>query len=157
MILETSVRIRAIRRDELPALLDLYRYLVPDDLPLPEETILWEHWDRILADTNLHTLVAEIDGQIVSTCTLAIILNLTRGTRPYGLIEHVVTHLDYRRRGIATQVLRHTLAIAWEQGCYKVMLLTSSKSEDTYRFYENAGFKRGVKTGFIATAADFQH
>ena len=34
---------------------------------------------------------------------------------------------------------QHTLAIAWKQHCYKVMLLTSSRQERTLRFYEQAG------------------
>ncbi|YAG15150.1 hypothetical protein NSTC745_04511 [Nostoc sp. DSM 114161] len=50
--------------------------------------------------------------------------------------------------------LHYALDLAWQQKCYKVMLLTSSKSEETLRFYERAGFKRGVKTGFIARPSE---
>ncbi|MEH2045727.1 hypothetical protein [Nostoc sp.] len=47
-------------------------------------------------------------------------------------------------------MLHYALALAWQQQCYKVMLLSGSKREETLKFYENAGFKRGVKTGFVA-------
>lgn len=30
------------------------------------------------------------------------------------------------------------------------MLLTGSRNEATLRFYEKAGFARGIKTGFLA-------
>lgn len=39
--------------------------------------------------------------------------------------------------------------IAKDNNCYKVMLLTSSKKEETLKFYEQAGFIRGKKIGFI--------
>ena len=94
--------------------------------------------------------MARTEGKLVSTCNLTIVPNLTRSAQPYGLIENVVTHPEYRKRGIGTQVLQYALNIAWKQGCYKVMLLTGSKRESTLRFYEQAGFVRGEKTGFVA-------
>lgn len=146
----TTITIRLITRDELPQLLSLYQHLNPADAPLPDEHILQSMWDEILCNPSLFYIVADIAGKLVSTCNLVIVPNLTRGARPYGFIENVVTHTDYRKQGLGTQVLRYALNIAWQKKCYKVMLLTSSKREETLHFYEQAGFKRGVKTGFIA-------
>lgn len=145
-----GVQIRPIRADELRSLLALYRHLHPADPELAETADLAELWARICDDRSLHYLGAEADGSLVAACTMAIIPNLTRAARPYGLIENVVTHRDFRRRGIGTALLRATLQIAWGCGCYKVMLLTSRRDEATLRFYEQAGFQGGVKTGFVA-------
>ena len=56
-------------------------------------------------------------------------------------------------RGIGTQVLKYALSIAWSRNCYKVMLMKGSKQESTLRFYEQAGFVRDEKTGFVARPA----
>jgi GNAT superfamily N-acetyltransferase len=143
--------IRTVHPDELPALLDLYTHLHPVDVPLPGDLVLRQVWADILNDPKMHCLVGELDGLLIASCTLAIIPNLTRGARPYGLIENVVTRSEYRRKGFGTQLLRSALEIAWDMNCYKVMLLTGSKRKETLDFYERAGFQRGFKTGFIAT------
>ena len=142
--------IRPIRADELPALLSLYRHLHPADPELQVTPDLLELWRRICSDPQLQYLVAEVDNRLVSSCALTVVPNLTRGARPYGLVENVVTHPEFRRRGIATRVLRAALELAWSRDCYKVMLLTSRKDEATLRFYRQAGFEAGVKTGFVA-------
>ena len=149
------LHIRHIAREELWQLLELYEHLHEEgDVALPRDHRLDTLWESILANAMLHCIVGELDGRIVSSCTLAIVPNLTRGARPYGLIENVVTHHDFRRQGFATRVLKHALQIAWDHDCYKVMLLTGSKRESTLGFYEQAGFQRGVKTGFIAYPPD---
>jgi GNAT superfamily N-acetyltransferase len=76
--------------------------------------------------------------------------NLTRGCRPYGVIENVVTDAEFRRQGFGRAVLQHALAWAWKKSCYKVMLLTSRKDKGTLAFYEKAGFARGAKHAFLA-------
>lgn len=144
-----SSALRLIHHDELEQLLALYKQLHPEDPDVSDNQTLQSVWEEIYRDPNLYYLVAEIEGQIVSSCCLAIIKNLTRNLRPYGIIEHVITHADFRQKGYATSLLQQAVLIARENNCYKVMLLSGSKNEATLRFYENAGFSRGIKTGFI--------
>jgi GNAT superfamily N-acetyltransferase len=152
--LPADVQIRLIRPDELSQLLALYRHLHPEDPELVAGPELDQLWRTICADPKLHYFVAKAGGLLVSTCTLSIIPNLTRGAKPYGLIENVVTHPDYRSRGISSAVLHEALETAWDAGCYKVMLLTGRKDEATLQFYKQAGFQRGIKTGLIAVPDD---
>ncbi len=142
-------KVRLIKHDELEELLSLYRYLNPDDPELKIDRDLEKHWKEILSDPNLYYFVVEEDGMLVSSSTLTIIKNLTRSARPYGLIENVVTHQNYRNRGYGTAILKKVIEIAREKNCYKVMLMTGRKDEETLRFYEKAGFHQGEKTAFI--------
>jgi len=142
--------VRRIKPEELDELLALYAQLHPDDDPLPDRAELYLKWADIILNPLLHYFVGECGGEIVSSCTLAIIPNLTRGARPYGLIENVITREDCRNRGFGTAILHYALQIAWDAHCYKVMLLSGSKKEETLQFYDGAGFQRGIKTGYIA-------
>jgi GNAT superfamily N-acetyltransferase len=144
-----SPSLRHIRYNELQDLLALYRQLHPDDPPVEQDKYLHALWQDIYNDPDLHYLVIENNGQIVCSCTLAVIKNLTRNLRPYGLIENVITHTDHRNHGYGTAVLHEAIRIARENNCYKIMLLTSSKKEETLCFYEHSGFDRKGKTGFV--------
>ncbi len=141
--------IRLARYEELKEILKLYRQLRPNDPDVNDNSELKDIWDSIYKDPNLYYIVVEVEGKIVSSCNIAIIKNLTRNLRPYGLIENVVTDLNYRKKGYGTKALNFALDIAKKNRCYKVMLLTGSKREETLRFYETVGFERGVKTGFV--------
>jgi len=143
-----NASIRHIRENELYELLELYKYLNEDDPVLERNESLENLWKSIIDDPKQNYIVVEVDGKIVASCVLVIIKNLTRGARPYGLIENVVTHQEYRKKGYGTRLLQKAVEIAKESDCYKVMLMTS-RGEDTIRFYEKAGFEHGKKTGFI--------
>lgn len=145
-----GVIVRPIQEDELRDLLLLYRQLQPEDpiLDHHDEEVL-RLWSEMLQDPLMVILGAECEGRIVSTCTIAMVRNLTRGARAYAIIENVVTHLKYRHQGYGRLVLQRAYEIAEQRNCYKVMLMTGSKNEETLRFYEGTGLQRGIKTGFI--------
>ncbi|WP_027566637.1 GNAT family N-acetyltransferase [Bradyrhizobium sp. URHA0013] len=139
--------IRSAALRDLPAVLSLYRHLHPHE-PELERATAERAWSALLTSNFVTVIVAEAGDMLVSSCTLAIVPNLTRGGRSYGVIENVVTHADYRRRGLGRQVLAHALDIASQADCYKIHLATGSKRESTLRFYEKAGFEREGKTYF---------
>ncbi len=140
--------IREAKENDLKEILELYLFLHETRVPQYSEQ-LKKAWDSIINDENHHLIICEIDGKIVASCVCVIIPNLTRGVRPYAFVENVVTHKDYRKKGYATACLNFAKQIAEKNNCYKMMLLTGSKEEETLNFYRNAGYNSTDKTAFI--------
>ena len=137
-----------VAENELSELLQLYLYLHEKSIPEMTEH-LKRTWISILKDENHHIIVNKINGKIVSSCVCVIIPNLTRNIRPYAFIENVVTHIEYRGKGYATECLNYAKEIAQKSNCYKIMLLTGSKEKAILNFYNNAGYNSTDKTAFI--------
>lgn len=110
----------------------------------PEEEQNMTVWQTLLdkfeREENMHLLVVEEEGKVVSSVQMAIIENLTHNVRPFAVIENVVTHAEYRNKGFASALLGKASEIAREHNCYKVFLETGSNKESTLSFYRNNGF-----------------
>lgn len=141
--MKTALIVREAVAADLAA---LYAHLNPADPMLPPDKAA-EQLQNLGRYAGSCVLIGLAGETLVTSCTLIVIPNLTRGGAPYGLIENVVTDADWRGRGFATALLRAATDRAWVHGCYKVMLLTGSKEPATLRFYEKAGFEQS-KTGF---------
>lgn len=145
-----SISVRGACEADLNAVLDLYQQLSPQ-VPVADAAQAPAIWRDLLARPGVTVFVADHDGRASATCTLVIVPNLTRGGRPYALVENVVTHGSLRGRGYGRAVLEAALSRAWEAGCYKAMLLSGRPdASGVPTFYERLGFRRGVKTGFEA-------
>ena len=145
--------IREINSDDLSGLLKLYKHL--HDNPFPElDSRVLGVWESILNDKSHHIIVAEEDGMIVSTCVCLIGPNLTRGQRPFALVENVVTHPDYRGKGLATACLDYAKDLAIRENCTRLMLMTGSKEKSTLDMYEKAGYDPNNKQAFVQWLID---
>lgn len=142
------VGVRAAGPEDLDALLHLYLHLHEDQIP-PRDINLMETWRQITEDPNHHLIVYEADGTVVSSCVCVVVPNLTRGVRPYALIENVVTHPAARNNGYASACLAFAREIALKHNCYKMMLLTGSACPAAQALYRNAGYSSSEKTAFL--------
>lgn len=77
--------------------------------------------------------VAEESGQIVG-----VILAGNDGRR--GYIYHTAVHLQYRRRGIATQLVETALQALRRAGVNKASLVVFADNEAGNRFWQKMGF-----------------
>ncbi|HNY29261.1 MAG TPA: GNAT family N-acetyltransferase [Fibrobacteria bacterium] len=142
-----TLRERVAVRDDLPGLLELYRQLTPDDPPL-EPSKARDIWRTIESNDDLRYFVA-VDGRdVVSSCNIAIVPNLTRSGASWAIIENVVTHEAWRRRGIARRLMGMAIDFAKARGCYKVCLLSNHTRAEAHAFYESLGFSGTAKVGF---------
>lgn len=134
--------IRKAVRTDAEDLKELYFDYLTKYPPKEEQNMdLWRQLlDQFEKDGRMYLLVAEEDGRVVSSVQMAIIEGLTHNVRPFGVIENVVTHIQYRNRGCASALLEKATEIAKEHKCYKVFLETGSNKESTLNFYRKNGF-----------------
>jgi GNAT superfamily N-acetyltransferase len=133
-----AISVRAAQEADLPALLALYAQLHPGDPPLPAAAAL-PIWAEIGAQRGRAILLAGSAGVAAGTADCTVLPNLTRGGRPFMLVENVVVAADQRRRGVGAALLDAAVARAQAAGCYKAQLLSRTDRTDAHSFYEACG------------------
>lgn len=141
------MQIRLARKHDYEQLLALLRQLNPKD---PEPSKLQQDvFDEIIGSKRFDLIVAEKKGKLLGTGYVNIIPNITAGGRPYAVIENVVTDSMHRNKGVGKSILNRALEMAWEQNCYKAMLMSGRTDESVHAFYESCGFDPDEKQAYI--------
>jgi GNAT superfamily N-acetyltransferase len=140
--------IRVATNNDLEGILKLYKELRPLDPDL-ETSFAKEKWDEIISDSQTQIIVAEVDGELASTCALGINKSIANGARPFAIIEHVITLNKFRRKGLSGQVLEFAISLAWKNNCCKAMLLSGAELKGAHSVYEAVGFKGDIERGFV--------
>lgn len=136
-------RVRPLGGEDTEASLRLYMSLTkgPKDLSA-------QAFHEVLAHPGTTVFGAEGAGSILGMVTLHILPNVTWGARPYALIENVVTHPEYRHRGIGRAVMQTAVDHARASNVYKIMLMTG-QARGAKGFYEACGFSSEDKFAMV--------
>jgi ribosomal protein S18 acetylase RimI-like enzyme len=141
-----QINVRPASQADVPALLGLYAELHPADPPPATQSAL-DVWRAIEAQQGRMVFVAHSAATVVGTVDCAVLPNLTRGARPFMLVENVVVSAGYRRAGVGSALLDAAVHLARQAGCYKVQLLSRAERDAAHALYESRGF-RPVAQGY---------
>ena len=104
--------------------------------------------ETLITDSNKTCLIAELDGTIAAYVGAESVLDESN-------IGNIVTHKDYRGRGIATQLFDALLKKLKEQGIVKVFLEVEHDNAPAIALYEKSGFtKYGHRRDYYGPGKD---
>ncbi|MCM3730298.1 GNAT family N-acetyltransferase [Fictibacillus nanhaiensis] len=120
--------------------------LVPNSKKM---NVLEEQIDKIRRDHYNFLLVYEEEGEIIGTLTLNICLQALHGIRPFGVVENIIVHENFRSRNVGQKLLQYVEDYCKTIDCHRIMLLSNSTRQRAHQFFEREGysgsFSKGVK------------
>ena len=139
--------VREAREADLPRLLELLHQLaelssLPDDGIAPPDAVHRQALVALRSDPRATCLVLDVGDRVEGTLTLYLLPNLSHGARPLALVENVVVDRSLRGHGYGRLLMDHAERLAWQHGCYRVVLTSNNRRTDAHRFYEQIGYDR---------------
>ncbi|WP_426004608.1 GNAT family N-acetyltransferase [Paenarthrobacter sp. NyZ202] len=134
--------LRRAARADLPQILQL---LADDQLGAGRESAdelapYEAAFDAIDADPAHLLVVGELGGEVVATCQLSFIPDLSRKGSWRAQIEAVRVSSGLRGHGAGALMIQWAIDQARERGCALVQLTTDKSRVGAHRFYERLGF-----------------
>lgn len=96
---------------------------------------------KIMAISGIKfSVVSAIRGEKAGRVWLYILHNDLH-QKPFGLMEDLFVEKDYRKMGIATQLINEVIKAARRNGCYKLIATSRHERIGVHKLYEKIGFK----------------
>jgi len=130
---EKNILIRAVKKNDMDAVIELLQ-LISEFKPSKSDFL--SIWNSFCDQSQVHSLVAVMDNQIVGYGSIVIETKIRGGKM--GHIEDIVSHSLFRKKGIGKAVVDALFNIAKENSCYKVALQCK---EHNIKFYENCNYE----------------
>ncbi|MDH3216557.1 MAG: GNAT family N-acetyltransferase [Candidatus Krumholzibacteria bacterium] len=136
-----NVKIRAAQREELAAIVSLYNLMwvgskSPLDVKVGENI-----FDR-MKRKGQRMYVVDVDGRVVGSLMMLVKPGVSSGADSECVLENVVVHPRYQRRGIGKKMMHFATAKCKEAGCSTLFVASGERRQRSAAFYESLGFAR---------------
>ena len=128
-----NISIREVVQSDMDAVIELLQSMSEFKPSKSEYLPIWKSFHQ---QSNVHSLVAVIDNQIVGYGSIVIETKIRGGKM--GHIEDIVSHSLFRKKGIGKAIVDGLFDVAKINGCYKVALQCK---EQNVKFYEKCGYE----------------
>ena len=130
-----NILIRSVVESDMDAVIEILQSISDFKPSKSEYSNIWRSFDQ---QDHVCSLVAILDNTIVGYGSIAFETKIRGGKM--GHIEDIVSHGDFRKKGIGRAILDALYIIAQENGCYKVTLQCEERNIE---FYQKCGYKLG--------------
>jgi len=133
--------VRMGKKEDLTQLIALLRILTDLELSFDFDEKSLRDGLALIIDSQPLTCVAvaESQGRIAGICTGQTVISTAMGG-PSVWVEDVVVHPDFRRRGVATELLAFLDNWAETRGARRQQLLIDNDNDSALAFYRSAGW-----------------
>lgn len=132
------VTVEMLKKEEIPALLELYKALVPHNLSLEKAE---RTYDEMRANSEYLLLAAKKDGELLGSmlgiCCQSI-------TMPFLVVEDVIVKDGVREKGIGRKLMEALDEFAKSRNCAYAILVSSAFRTGAHQFYEKVGYTDSV-------------
>lgn len=137
------------------------RPLTPNDIHLLEDAdkdlfddpIVNSSAREFLADSRHHFVAALIDGRMIGFASAVVYVHPDKPASELWINEIGVLP-EFRRRGIATDIMQELKSLALDLGCSDVWVLTEQCNEAAMSLYESLPNSRSENVVMFSFAAD---
>jgi GNAT superfamily N-acetyltransferase len=136
-----SLRVETAVPKDLPQLVELLVQLFEQEAEFSPDAGKQEAALKLIfADPRLGRIYVARDGaKVVAMASLLFTVSTAEGGRA-ALFEDLVVRPEYRKQGIAAQLLEHVIAQARAEGLLRLTLLTDMQNERAQVLYRKHGF-----------------
>lgn len=132
------VSVEMLKKEEIPALLELYKALVPYDLSLEKAE---RTYDEIQANSAYLLLAAKEDGELLGSMLGICCQSLTMS---FLVVEDVIVKDGLREKGIGRKLMETLDEFAKSRNCAYAILVSSAFRTGAHQFYEKVGYTDSV-------------